>query len=90
MAKIVTILTEGFADWETGLLNGAARSFYGIETDAALLYGGEGDVGRHELGQRGRMPGLAALLVIKNLAGAQIDEQHRVGTGRYNRRKAED
>ncbi len=35
MAKIVTILTEGFADWETGLLNGAARSFYGIETQFA-------------------------------------------------------
>ncbi len=32
MTKIVTILTEGFADWETGLLNGAARNFYGVET----------------------------------------------------------
>lgn len=32
MIKIVTILTEGFADWETGLLNGAARGFYGVET----------------------------------------------------------
>src|SRR5688572_60649 len=32
MTKIVTILTEGFADWETGLLNGAARGFYGVET----------------------------------------------------------
>jgi putative intracellular protease/amidase len=32
MTKIVTILTEGFADWETGLLNGAARAFYGVET----------------------------------------------------------
>jgi putative intracellular protease/amidase len=32
MTKIVTILTEGFADWETGLLNGAARGFYGART----------------------------------------------------------
>ena len=35
MAKIVTILTEGFADWETGLLNGAARNFYGVDTEFA-------------------------------------------------------
>jgi putative intracellular protease/amidase len=35
MTKIVTILTEGFADWETGLLNGAARGFYGVETEYA-------------------------------------------------------
>ena len=27
MATIVTILTEGFADWETALLNAVARSF---------------------------------------------------------------
>jgi len=32
MTKIVTILTEGFADWETGLLNGVARGFYGAQT----------------------------------------------------------
>jgi putative intracellular protease/amidase len=35
MTRIVTILTEGFADWETGLLNGAARGFYGLETHFA-------------------------------------------------------
>lgn len=29
MATIVTILTDGFADWETALLNAVARSFYG-------------------------------------------------------------
>ena len=28
MTTIVTILTEGFADWETTLLNGVARGFY--------------------------------------------------------------
>lgn len=32
MTTIVTILTQGYADWETALLNAVARSFYGIET----------------------------------------------------------
>jgi len=32
MARIVTLLTEGFADWETALINAAGRSFYGCET----------------------------------------------------------
>ena len=32
MTTIVTVLTDGFADWETALLNAAARSYYGIET----------------------------------------------------------
>lgn len=32
MTRIVTVLTEGFADWETALINAAGRSFYGFET----------------------------------------------------------
>ena len=32
MTTIVTILTPGFADWETALLNAAAHSYYGIDT----------------------------------------------------------
>jgi len=32
MTTIVTILTEGFADWETALLNAVAHSFYKVET----------------------------------------------------------
>jgi transcriptional regulator GlxA family with amidase domain len=32
MATIVTVLTEGFADAETALLNAAARSFFGLDT----------------------------------------------------------
>lgn len=32
MATIVTILSEGYADWETALLNAVARSYYGVET----------------------------------------------------------
>lgn len=32
MTTMVTILTEGFADWETALLNAAAHSFYKVET----------------------------------------------------------
>lgn len=32
MTTILTILTEGFADWETALLNAGARQYYGITT----------------------------------------------------------
>jgi putative intracellular protease/amidase len=32
MTTIVTILTEDFADWETGILNGVAAGFYGVKT----------------------------------------------------------
>lgn len=31
MTSIVTILTEGYADWEIALLTGAARGFYGVK-----------------------------------------------------------
>ncbi len=32
MTRIVTILTEGFADWETTLLNAVAHAYYNVET----------------------------------------------------------
>src|SRR4051812_3371694 len=32
MTRIVTILTEEFADWETSLLNAVVRGFYRAET----------------------------------------------------------
>jgi putative intracellular protease/amidase len=32
MTRIVTLLTDGFADWETSLLNGAGRGFYRFDT----------------------------------------------------------
>jgi len=32
MTTILTVLTDGFADWETALLNGAARGYYGVST----------------------------------------------------------
>ena len=35
MTRIVTVLTEGFADWETALLNAVAHAFYGVETSFA-------------------------------------------------------
>lgn len=35
MTKIVTILTEGFADWETTLLNAVAHTYYKVETHYA-------------------------------------------------------
>ena len=40
MTTIVTILTNGFADWETALLNAGARQYFGIDTRFASL-GGE-------------------------------------------------
>lgn len=40
MTTIVTILTQGYADWETALLNAGARDYYGIETRFATP-GGE-------------------------------------------------
>ena len=39
MTTIVTILTPGFADWETALLNAAAHSFYKIDTRFATSGG---------------------------------------------------
>jgi putative intracellular protease/amidase len=39
MTKIVTILTDGFADWETSLLNAVARGFYSVDTAYATLDG---------------------------------------------------
>ena len=39
MTRIVTILPDDFADWETSLLNGAARGFYRIETAYATAGG---------------------------------------------------
>ena len=35
MPAIVTILTEGYADWETALLNAVARQYYEIDTHFA-------------------------------------------------------
>lgn len=35
MKRIVTLLAEGFADWETALLNAVAHGFYGAETTFA-------------------------------------------------------
>lgn len=32
MTTIVTILTDGYADWETALLNAVARGYYGVDT----------------------------------------------------------
>jgi putative intracellular protease/amidase len=35
MTVIVTILSQGYADWETALLTAVARSYYGVETKFA-------------------------------------------------------
>lgn len=39
MTTFVTILTPGYADWETALLNAAARSYYGVNTLYATPHG---------------------------------------------------
>jgi putative intracellular protease/amidase len=39
MTKIVIVLTEGFADWETTLLGGVARQFYGVDVHYAAPLG---------------------------------------------------
>lgn len=35
MTTFVTILTDGYADWETALLNATAKGYYGVETHFA-------------------------------------------------------
>lgn len=32
MTGIVTLITDGFADWETAMLNASARTYYGVDT----------------------------------------------------------
>ncbi|MFD1252077.1 putative protease YdeA [Devosia equisanguinis] len=39
MTTIITILTPGYADWETALLNAGARDYYKIETRFATIDG---------------------------------------------------
>lgn len=60
MARIVTLLTEGFADWETALINAAGRSFYGFETQFATPDGGP-------------VTSAGGMRVVADLAQADID-----------------
>ena len=63
MPTIATILTDGFADWETALLNAVARSYYRVETcfvtpggNAVRSMGGmtaSGDLALEDLDVRG-------------------------------------
>jgi putative intracellular protease/amidase len=39
MTKMVVLLTEGFADWETGLLSAVARGFYGVDVVQTTMLG---------------------------------------------------
>lgn len=39
MPSAITVLTEGFADWETGLFNATARLYYGFDTRFATPQG---------------------------------------------------
>lgn len=60
MTRIVTILTPGFADWETALLNAAAREFYRVETSFATPGGAP-------------VTSLGGMQVMPNLAVEYID-----------------
>ncbi len=55
MTRIVTVLTPGFADWETALLNAGAREFYRVET----LFASAGGEPITSLGGMQVMPHLA-------------------------------
>jgi putative intracellular protease/amidase len=55
MTRIVTILTEGFADWETSLLNAVAHGFYAAET----LYASAGGKALTSMGNMNVQPRLA-------------------------------
>lgn len=39
MPSAITVLTEGFADWETGLFNATTRLYYGFDTRFATPQG---------------------------------------------------
>lgn len=60
MTTFVTILTPGYADWETALLNAAARSYYGVNTLFASPDGAE-------------VMSSGGLRVTPNMAVADID-----------------
>lgn len=62
MTTIVTVLTDGFADWETTLLNAVAHAFYGVETRYATP---DGEVVTSSGGMR----------VLGDLAIGQVDPQ---------------
>jgi hypothetical protein len=47
----------------------------------------EGDVGRHQLGERGRVPAAESILVRQHGAGLQVEKDGRIGESRRRRRK---
>ena len=65
MTRIVTVLTEGFADWETSLLNAVAHSFYGGQT----LYA---SAGRRPVTSMGNM-NVQPQLAIADIDPSRID-----------------
>ncbi|ENN89518.1 hypothetical protein RHSP_60679 [Rhizobium freirei PRF 81] len=58
-----------------------------IELDLAGLEGTEGDVGRHQLGERRGIPAAKSLLLVEDAPGADIDENMRIGSGRLGGRQ---
>lgn len=68
MTKIVTILTEGFADWETTMLNAVARAYYKVET----LYATPGGTPVTSSGGMKVVPDIAAEAIIPEAFDAVI------------------
>lgn len=60
MTTIVTLLPPEFADWETALVNGAGRSFYGYETRYATPHGAP-------------VTSMGGLQVIPDMGFAEVD-----------------
>ena len=61
------------------LLRGGVRRdrHRGVERDAAFLDGAQRHVGRHQLGDGGRIPWVAGVLGVQHLAGVGLDQQQR-------------
>jgi len=82
MATIVTILTEGYADWEIGLLAGAGRSFYGLK----ILHAAPGGAPVTSAGGLRVMPDLA----IRAIELGAVDALVVVGGGIWRSGRAPD
>ena len=82
MTRIVTILTEEFADWETGLLNAVVRGFYQGET----LYASPGGKPVTSMGNMDVQPQLA----LEAIDPAELDALVICGGGAWKKPGAPD
>jgi hypothetical protein len=63
----------------------SVRSDFGLERDLAVLDRLEHDIGRHDLGQRRRMPRQIDVMRIEHLVGRRLIEQQRLRLGASGR-----